>query len=406
VKDNHDRSLAHCCPLLEQFQKLITLPCAALPKQHKTLVVLIDALDECSLADGAEVGAEVNFLQTLLASHHPGLKFFLTSRPNPQVQIKCSFRLHDIERDIVDADVKRYLRRELSEIFGRHGLGLPPASAIHSLVHKSGQLFIFAFTAVKYLSQQDLTSKDVYSRLHDLLIPLSDTPPHPRTGMIDQLYTQIFTAAWSGKLEREVEDMRAVLNTIICLRRPLSTTGISALLGETPGDMEIRLRPFCSVIEVPGPTNSPIVLFHASFPDYVTDPRRSHRFALDTRRHHLVLASLCLRHMNEKLQKNMCRRDRTTSISSFSDADIAAAIPETLQYACLYWASHLSLADDDLPDGAIIISHLKTFINSHLLHWLECLSILKKLDVAAECLQHAISSRQVNKYSGPICSKN
>ncbi|KAJ7842672.1 hypothetical protein B0H14DRAFT_2309292, partial [Mycena olivaceomarginata] len=135
---------------------------------------------------------------------------------------------------------------------------------------------------------------------------------------------------------------------------------------------------------------------HASFPDYVTDPRRSNDYAVDIRRHHLVLAAMCIQHMNDSLRPNMCKKNRTTPVASFRDADINAAIPAGLQYACFHWVSHLSLAVDDLPAGPDIISSLQTFVNEHLLHWFECLSILKKLNVAVDCLQRAMSLRSVN----------
>jgi hypothetical protein len=152
------------------------------------------------------------------------------------------------------------------------------------------------------------------------------------------------------------------------------------------------LEPFHSVIDVSHSVDAPVVLFHASFPDYVTDPRRSNDYALDANHHHLILAAKCIKHLNNSLIPNVCKIKRTTHILSIGDSNIAAVIPVGLQYACLHWAAHLSLASVELQKSAQIISLLQIFVNTHLLHWFEYLSLLKKLDVTVDCLQHAISS--------------
>ncbi|KAJ7850490.1 hypothetical protein B0H14DRAFT_3451885 [Mycena olivaceomarginata] len=77
----------------------------------ESVIVVIDALDECDDGDASQ-----QFLETLLklAVDLP-IKFFLTSRPEPAIREKMLtpgysrsvLHLHDIEESIVEADIKK-----------------------------------------------------------------------------------------------------------------------------------------------------------------------------------------------------------------------------------------------------------------------------------------------------------
>jgi hypothetical protein len=59
-------------------------------------------------------------------------------------------------------------------------------------------------------------------------------------------------------------------------------------------------------------------------------------------------------------------------------------IPEGLGYACVYWASHLTIARKEETWTAYVCKLLYKFLRDHVLHWIECLSLLGRLDVAIE----------------------
>ncbi|KAJ7884841.1 hypothetical protein B0H14DRAFT_3432243 [Mycena olivaceomarginata] len=120
LKKNRDRSFPSCT-LTEQFEKLVVLPSAALSgsdEKHNTLVVIIDALDECLDAEGTRT-----FLKTLLRLKPTGLKFFLTCRPEVHIQQELvhqtALRLHDIERDIVAADMRSKVSQIILHVLGK-----------------------------------------------------------------------------------------------------------------------------------------------------------------------------------------------------------------------------------------------------------------------------------------------
>ena len=57
-----------------------------------------------------------------------------------------------------------------------------------------------------------------------------------------------------------------------------------------------------------------------------------------------------------------------------------------LQYACLHWATHLFNAEkDDNLSG-----QLEIFSSTHLLHWLEVLSLIGRLEVGYIALDRAM----------------
>ena len=113
-------------------------------------LVIVDALDEIEGGGGSE------FLRALLTMINKGclrgLKFLVTSRPDPELASLCqSFssdavcRLHDVAADEVDADIAKYLHVALPELRDGPELG--------KLVFQAQGLFIYASTAVRYVMQ-------------------------------------------------------------------------------------------------------------------------------------------------------------------------------------------------------------------------------------------------------------
>jgi hypothetical protein len=60
--------------------------------------------------------------------------------------------------------------------------------------------------------------------------------------------------------------------------------------------------------------------------------------------------------------------------SEIDDGTVASSLPPELQYACRYWISHLTQAQQDMVDGDT--THL--FLQKHLLHWLEAMGLMRK----------------------------
>ena len=121
-----------------------------------SLVLAIDALDKCT--DSEEV--EQLLKKLLSVCNDLPVKFFLTSRPERHIVVNFEsvrsdihriLRLHDIEQDIVEADILLYLNKQLSDIRlsscvpSMFPSGWPAPTDINTLTQLSGKLFIYAF---------------------------------------------------------------------------------------------------------------------------------------------------------------------------------------------------------------------------------------------------------------------
>ena len=189
---------------------------------------------------------------------------------------------------------------------------------------------------------------------------------------------------------------------IVFLRNPLAIQPISSL---SEIDAQMYLLPLKSVIHVPTNEGGAVTPFHASFPDFVTDPTRYSRkcdppfSVLIASEGHEMLALKCLGHMNRLLKYNICEVPKELTVSRremTNSRDNSKKISDALKYSCIYWASHFSevqLFGDDL------ISALDTFLHKHLLHWIECLSELGELQTGIPSLRSVSTALSVSFYS-------
>ncbi|KAF7341186.1 Wd40 repeat [Mycena venus] len=103
---------------------------------------------------------------------------------------------------------------------------------------------------------------------------------------------------------------------------------------------------------------------------------------------HQNMVLMCIGCMNTLLCQDIYGLSGTASSSQISKADMRAAVPDGLQYACLHWVAHLVLLSPS--DIGKIADTLQTFVREHLLHWLECLVLIDGVNVAMPLLERAI----------------
>jgi nucleoside-triphosphatase THEP1 len=383
----------------EQFKRLIYNPLRTTAnKMAKTYkVVVIDAVDEC-------VNLEVvsSFIKLVLksASEIP-LKIFIASRDEYRIRnaFKSSDRyiydLYDIEKDVVQNDIRKYLETSLARIKDDDHEEWPSPIELSSLVHHSGALFIYAATAVRYIANGGEFYK---SRLTEMAIQGVESVTEFETD-IDLLYIRILKKACEAKQSHEVAPMRDLVSIIIFLRNPLPMDAIASL---SERNAHLYLSLLTSVIHIPKQPKAVVAPFHASFPDFITNPDRCSPdrcpsfHSLVASESHTLLALKCLKQMNRSLKYNICeipkeltvsRRERTNSPQS------VGKISEALKYSCLYWATHL--AEVKVFD-TILVDALRVFLHEHLLHWIECLSTLGELQTGLKSLRSMVTVLSVS----------
>ncbi|THU81077.1 hypothetical protein K435DRAFT_579283, partial [Dendrothele bispora CBS 962.96] len=389
----------------KQFRKLIHDPMRTSLKQSitKYKIIVIDALDECTELE--QVSALIRVI--LDFAHHIPLKFVIASRDEGSIQkafclssdIRDDFVLHEVEKDVVEGDITIYLTSELEVIHNRErdddeaSNSWPPQDQLSTLVDHSGTLFIYAATAVRYISD----GNDLYkSRLQTLSTQVSVSETEFGSSL-DDLYGGVLKEACKRLDKGEISCMRELMSIIVFLQNPLSLKAISSLSKVNSRSFLSRLA---SVIYIPINNNSdPVVTpFHASFPDFLIDVTRcSHQRcpsfgALIPSEGHEMLALRCLQLMNTELKYNICDVPKEQTVSRRGTTNSlyeTQKIPAALRYSCVYWASHLSKVQKLRSD---LVNALDDFLKKHLLHWMECLSLLNKLEAGVKSLATARTS--------------
>ena len=358
-------------------------------------IVIIDALDECT-----KLGTVENLIQAVVefASDMP-LKFFISSRVTSKIRKAFhhnsehppkTLSLHDVERTIVQGDIRTYLQNSLSEKVrgSEQPLFWPPPDELEILLERSDRLFIYAATALRYIGAPDVDFRERLMHITRL------TPARMQTGVIDSLYNEIMRQAFHCELEPEDVSRRHMsLSIVIFLWIPLSLDAIASLSGMDTLQAQAALSPFRSVIQMPTAGTSPVTIFHASFPDFIVDPSRCEKHHLDVSEGHQRLAVKCLQWLNQALERNIYPLDRRMTRSFSHEPN---AIPEALRYSCLHWVSHLVHALACTPAQTVVTeirNLVSEFVDDHLLYWFECLSALgdlgsgiKSLDTANEAI--------------------
>ncbi|KAG8725035.1 hypothetical protein FRC09_009635 [Ceratobasidium sp. 395] len=283
---------AHNQPLAEQFQQLVAVPLQNIAHTFTdNIIIVIDALDECEDKAGVD-----RILDTLI-SHAEGLpvKFFVSSRPEAMIMdrmrsreqegLRSELRLHELERTVVQDDIKTYLKIKLKPV-------KVSEADFDKLAERSGVLFIYAATVVRYIEYDNFSrsAKRLRLVLDSLASHSTDSDRE-----VDKLYTTILEAAFDddGLGNSERAEMEVVLNTVLCAQEPLSIDAVAELLGlEGSSSVQPALRPLLSVLNV-SKSNGLITTLHESFPNYMFNQARSKRFYCDMQQHNARLARLC-----------------------------------------------------------------------------------------------------------------
>ncbi|KAB5588516.1 hypothetical protein CTheo_8040 [Ceratobasidium theobromae] len=362
--------------IVKQFERLLMEPLLkvkdAIPEN---LVVVIDALDECDDRRAVRLVLDLlfRFVPTL------PLKFFVTSRPEPEIYSKMVtqsptsrtiLHLHEIEKSLVQADIELYLREELNTM-------TITEDEIAQLATRSGNLFIYAATLVRYIQPSDGTINP-QRRLRSALAIKSGSMN--KYAEVDALYGAVVKAALErqGLESEEAEDVRAVLWTVLCAQEPVGIDTLATLSGVDDTARTLSaLQPLRSVVHL-SETSGLVSTLHASFPDFMFSKERSGSLFCDRASYNRHLTGKCFRIMKTQLQFNICDLE-SSFISNAEVGDLRGRIPKaissTLLYACWYWADHLEV----VTDSANLCDMLQEFLSIRLLFWMEVLSLKNEI---------------------------
>ena len=346
-------------------------------------LIVIDALDEIEDKGGSA------FLRDLLKAINEydlrGLKFLVTSRSDPKVAALCkSFaseavcRLQDVPIEEATSDIETYLKYQLPKLAG--------SPELTELGQRTGGLFIYAATAVKYLTPIDsITVKEQTEMLNNFLSksyePASSSDA---TYLVDTLYRQIMCDAFSKLCGNVLIRRLHTLYTFLCTAEPTSTSIVAALVPD--GDEDAARAVLRDLHAVLYTQDDRVFWYHASFPDFIFTQARSNfcinkkefTFSCYKPAHHSLLGKSCFRIMKSGLRFNM----GDIASSFLFDCDHAVALSEqvdqnisaVLRYSSRYWSHHLLLLQ--LIDTDYLCYCILEFLQIHVLFWIEAMNLL------------------------------
>jgi len=374
-------------PVGEQIGPLLRNPLAALGSSTRTIVFVIDALDECS--DERELAELLKLIADFKCDAN--VKFILTSRPELHIRgtpISNSahntiLHLHTIDVDEVTSDIRLYIK-------GRLGDAAPEATwyldhDVELLVKLSGGLFIFASTVLRYVLQRE-DDEDRRERLHKATSVVATRTA--ATSAVDKVYELVLLDASRSDTvdDEELEITKSILACILTARTSLSVQALAVLIDMRPRRLRGALERLHSLVYLPSDDTQPgLQTLHASFGDYLFGRGPTHIRIAATLGHNL-LARGCFKRM---ALNDLCF-NVAQSRSSFMPNPKRAidGIPLSLVYACLHWAHHV---DSVSIRSAFDVDIGRTF-RSKFLFWLEVLSVLGKSGLASGLLRIAGSA--------------
>ncbi|EFR03715.1 vegetative incompatibility protein HET-E-1 [Nannizzia gypsea CBS 118893] len=367
--------------LREQFEKLLLRPILKL-KQPPTLtmIIVIDALDECEENDAKTI---LRLLPQVQKSSLLQLRFLVTSRPN--LPIKLGFKgissdhrdliLHEIPLPVIEHDIALYFKIKFSEL--RRERSFPPDwpgdEVIQALVERAVPLFISAATLYRFISDMRWNPN---KRIKTLLAEQTTY-----VTKMDFTYMPVLNQLLTGQDEYEsqqlVQEFKEIVGVIILLAIPLPAKALTKLLNIELDDISRLLRLLYSVLSIPSnldDSDTPVRLLHLSFRDFLLDSNKkdTSQFWIDEREVHRTLAIQCLDLMQNSLRKNICNL-LDNSVQRTNIAKLENYLPSELRYACRYWVRHLVRSRDPVFE---LVRPAFSFLKVHFLHWVEAMSLL------------------------------
>jgi hypothetical protein len=396
----------------DQVERLLAHPFAAAHHAGKTqsLILVIDALDECDTFDGVNGSHLISTLACALKDLP--IKLVVTSRlEKPILEMfdslpnKDTRLLHDLNQDEVAADVRLVWEAGFKDIVTTlrvKPLPWPTDEVKRHLIDRTGYLFIFASTVLRYVGDPEVHEPQI--RLQQVLEQKAVMKSENPYVDIDQIYLRILDNATYDSSKRVnpniCKRLRLMVGAVCLLQYPLSTSDLAALLKLSDGVVERDVSKLAAVLVQHKDDDishtSTVRLLHPSFRDFLLDTGRCDdmRFSIDSAHQHQDLAMLCLELLNTALKKDICKiGDFTLPNSEIKDPPLPTRldmhVSGAVQYACCFWHVHLSLCAMQPSPG--LVSALKRFLSSHILHWIELLGLMGRVEHAIRTIPSAIT---------------
>ncbi|KAM0541417.1 hypothetical protein ACHAPJ_013248 [Fusarium lateritium] len=305
-------------PLTFQWSKLIVQPLSKLTALElpTTLVLVIDALDECD-SEGDRKG----ILRLITMSCPTTLKVFLTSRPEMDIEgyfanegpSRHEIVLHRVKIEDIQQDIEIFLKHSINDFVSEYNRvhpaqrsqladGWPGNERRQLLITRSVPLFIAAATFMRMIRDHKWPLSP--DRKVDFIIEKSGNVASKYGVLYEPVLSLVLSGAPDEARQEAKEGLLKIVGSIVLLADPLSISSLASLLGVEVPDVDSQIDPLRSVVDIPA-DDHPIGLFHLSFRDYLLSDMAGD-LRIDESKSHANLADRCIQIMRTRLKTDIC----------------------------------------------------------------------------------------------------
>ncbi|KAJ6619151.1 hypothetical protein B0H10DRAFT_2189143 [Mycena sp. CBHHK59/15] len=372
----------------DQFIRLVEKPLQCLVNELRdgnTLVVVVDALDECGGLGKSRYRDRQDLLAVIAqwSALSPLLRLVVTSRDETPISevlnpISTPLELRLSSRQ-ASRDIEVFLKLEFQRIAGTHSLpdSWPTQDEIRALAKKARGLFVWAATLVKFVDQP---------RPHDILQQILRGNMNVE-GDITDLYKLILEISFcqdrppSSRFLAEFNDF---VGGIVTANRPLEKgSPLFNILRVETATTNYICRQLRSVMME---SEKHLRFSHQSFVDFLISDTCPLIFRITPSVNMQNISLAILNLLNDRLRFDPS--EFRTSYASNPRTRAMNRISGELSYACQFWGD--TLVGDNNGDE-VILACLKTFLETKFLFWLEVLSLTSQMSCALTQLLYAKS---------------
>jgi hypothetical protein len=368
---------------LEFIRKLPRVP-------KKTLVFVIDALDECGSTE-----SRPGILKALTDATEcaPWLKVIITSRSEVDIEsffIHCPTQLPHFRYDLTadeeaTSDLRIFAEHRFNRVASARHLRSPwpEPSLLDRLISRAAGLFIFIETLARVLEHCDDANELLERTLND--------SASPGLAALYGLYASIVKARRASSNAK----FRLVIGMLLITApyRPLCEETIAELAGVNLDLVKMWVDDLGSMFYRDEGASGGIRVRHSSISDFFVSEDRESDYQVNIRDANVELGVACLEKMDQQLRFNICGLED----SRLANADvkelasrIKANVSDALQYSSLYWTNHLCFTPDTSEEQVFDMLR-KFFEGPYVLFWVEVLSIMGMLGIGVPALRDLAS---------------
>ena len=263
-----------------------------------------------------------------------------------------------------------------------------------TLLQRSEATFLWVALACKKLEKEP--ASEARSMLKEL-----------PTGL-DSLYERMMKQILHEPNVR-AEHCKRILRSAAITYRPLRLQELVATT-ELPDKISSNVQYLSDLVERCGSfltlRNETVLFIHQSAKDYVISGNGRKDLDFDLAEEHGETTHQSLRVLSKILKRDICGLGKPDALMTETREEVLTGAIRRIEYACCYWVYHLSehvaYANPTrqnttiLSDGGIV----HKFLQAHLLHWLEALSLLRKMSQAVMMSQQLVSIIHVSIFRG------